>query len=149
MKICLEKYQGTIGIGALLGGIGSCITAGVAACALHQANSLFDEVLKIQEQAKQISVAVERMDSQLKQQKAMHTYYSSAVLQSPNSTVDQINAALKNISKPSSASYKASAAYLPDNKRPEIAEQLLKAKAPESRIEILEENLVIDKSKQK
>lgn len=143
---CWIKSQEPQGIGTLLVGI-------AALWALKDGSSILDRILKIQEQATEISgavselklqsakisSAVEMMEAQLKALRASQEVASSAVLKSSGSSKEQISEALASI--PSAPSEHRPTVYLPIKKRNATVELLYRARTPEQRQMILQDSL--------
>lgn len=134
-------------------GIGTLLVGIAAIWALMDGAELLKQVLKIQDQARQIETAVgelkshslqiasaiDLLGSQLKELKASQTVDSSPALQTLSPTREQIKEAIKNI--PTKPSSKRSTIYLPSDKIDATVEMIYKEKTPAARAAVLQNSL--------
>ncbi|MGZ3795807.1 MAG: hypothetical protein ACXVB1_05565 [Pseudobdellovibrionaceae bacterium] len=134
-------------------GIGTLLIGVAAIWALIDGADLLKQVLKIQDQAKQIETAVgelksqsqqiasaiDLLGSQLKELKASQAVDSSPALKSANPTKEQIKEAIRNF--PANPSTKRSTIYLPTDKIDETVELIYKEKNPAARAAVLRNSL--------
>jgi len=134
-------------------GVGTLLIGIAAIWALVDGADLLKQVLKIQDQAKQIESAVDELKtqslqiasaidllgSQLKELKATQAIDSSPALQTPSPTREQIKEAIKNF--PTKPSQKRSTIYLPSDKIDATVEMIYKEKTPAARAAVLQNSL--------
>lgn len=134
-------------------GVGTLLVGIAALVALYQTSTVLDRVLQVQEQAKEIGVAVielktqsqqiasaiDLLGAQLKELKATQTVDSSPALQSPSPTKEQIKDAIRVL--PTVPSTKRSTIYLPADKIDETVELIYNQKTPAARAAALRNSL--------
>lgn len=155
-----EKQGG----GAILQGVGSILAAVAAIIALSHTGDILKKILEVQEQAKQITVGVEKLNESSNKLEAgidelkeinkdlkkrilrldtTHFVESSPPLRSNQAiTISQARDAIKPLASSASG---MSNVYLPIDKIDETAAQLAKETNPDVRINILQNKLVIRK----
>jgi hypothetical protein len=123
------------GLGTLLLGFAACI-------ALWQTSSVVNEILKVQEQAKNIDTAIALLSDQIKSMKAEQAIASSPVLQLPNPTKEEIEKMLERL--PTSPTAEPSV-YLPSERVKDTINLIYDAKTGEERKMILQKALEFNK----
>lgn len=134
-------------------GFGTLLLGVAALFALWGTDSMFDKVLDIQSQAKDIKVAVSTLQGQsadlahairllhdqIKELTVARTFESSSALSAPNPSKEEIEKALdENLSSRPSES---GSVILPADKRAAVVEQIYRAKNPRQRSVILRNSL--------
>lgn len=131
------------GLGAILTGIGTFLIGVAALIALWQGAGLLSEVLKIQQQAEKIDVAVAELRStisilatQLKEQKANQAIESDPILNKPSPSTEEIVEALRR-RFPNKPMPMQSSIYLPEAQLGQAATAIQKAEGPSEKATVL------------
>jgi len=135
---CLKRFLGWVvksepqGLGTLLLGIAAVVAS-------FQASSLLDRVLEIQNQAKEIKVAIEILSSEVRAKVARARVEDSKALKNINATRVDIEGEIGRL--PINLGRDRIGVFLPKYRINETVEKIYKSDSVEDRIQILKESL--------